>query len=222
MCSSDLIDHAGRYAYANQPGIAQWNVARLAETLLPLIDSDTDRAVGLATEVVESFLAQFDAHFLAAMRRKIGLATTVEGDADLVNQLLATMHAAGADFTLTFRRLALEAQVPAQDGRTALRELFTADSGIDAWLRDWRQRLASDPQSASERAAAMRLVNPAFIPRNHRVEAALSAASDSGDYGPFQRLLGILQRPYDDQPDSAEYSQPPEPSAQVFKTFCGT
>jgi uncharacterized protein YdiU (UPF0061 family) len=216
------IDHAGRYAYANQPGIAQWNVARLAETLLPLIDSDTDRAVGLATEVVESFLAQFDAHFLAAMRRKIGLATTVEGDADLVNQLLATMHAAGADFTLTFRRLALEAQVPAQDGRTALRELFTADSGIDAWLRDWRQRLASDPQSASERAAAMRLVNPAFIPRNHRVEAALSAASDSGDYGPFQRLLGILQRPYDDQPDSAEYSQPPEPSAQVFKTFCGT
>jgi uncharacterized protein YdiU (UPF0061 family) len=216
------IDHAGRYAYANQPGIAQWNLARLAQTLLPLIDTDTDRAVGLATEVVESFIAQFDTHFLAAMRRKIGLATVVEGDADLVNRLLATMHAAGADFTLTFRRLVLEAQVPAQGGRTPLRELFTADAGIDAWLRDWRQRLASDPQSASERAAAMQRVNPAFIPRNHRVEAALGAASNSGDYGPFHQLLGILQRPYDDQPDCAEYSQPPESSAQVFKTFCGT
>jgi serine/tyrosine/threonine adenylyltransferase len=216
------IDHAGRYAYANQPGIAQWNVARLAETLLPLIDPDIDKAVGLATEVVESFIAQFDAHFLAAMRRKIGLATAIEGDADLVNRLLTAMHTAGADFTLTFRKLVLEAQAPAQDGQTALRELFTADSAIEEWLRDWRQRLANDPQGASERAAAMQRVNPAFIPRNHRVEAALSAASSNGDYAPFHQLLGILQRPYDDQPDAAEYSQPPAPSAQVFKTFCGT
>ena len=216
------IDHAGRYAYANQPGIAQWNVARLAETLLPLIDSDSDKAVGLATEVVESFIAQFDTHFLEAMRRKIGLASAVEGDADLINRLLATMRDAGADFTLTFRRLVLEAEAPAQGERTALRGLFTADSAIDEWLRDWRQRLANDPQSTSERAAAMRRVNPAFIPRNHRVEAALSAASSNGDYQPFHQLLGILQRPYDDQPDLAEYSQPPAPSEHVFKTFCGT
>jgi uncharacterized protein YdiU (UPF0061 family) len=216
------IDHAGRYAYANQPGIAQWNVARLAETLLPLIDSDSDKAVGLATEVVESFIAQFDTHFLQAMRRKIGLASAVEGDADLINRLLATMRDAGADFTLTFRRLVLEAEAPAQGERTALRELFTADSAIDEWLRDWRQRLANDPQSPSERAAAMRRVNPAFIPRNHRVEAALSAASSNGDYRPFRELLGILQRPHDDQPDFAGYSQPPAPSEHVFKTFCGT
>ena len=216
------IDHGGRYAYANQPGIAQWNVARLAETLLPLIDSDIDKAVGLATEVVESFTAQFDTHFLEAMRRKIGLATAEEGDAALINRLLATMHNAGADFTLTFRNLVLEVQAPAPGGRTVFRELFTADSAIDDWLRDWRQRLASDPQSASERAAAMRRVNPAFIPRNHRVEAALSAASDGGDLGPFQQLLGILQNPYADQPEHAAYGQPPEPSEHVFKTFCGT
>jgi uncharacterized protein YdiU (UPF0061 family) len=197
-------------------------VARLAETLLPLIDSDSDKAVGLATEVVESFIAQFDTHFLEAMRRKIGLASAVEGDADLINRLLTTMRDAGADFTLTFRRLVLEAEAPAQGGQTALRELFTADSAIDEWLRDWRQRLANEPQSASERAAAMRRVNPAFIPRNHRVEAVLSAASSNGDYQPFNQLLGILQRPYDDQPDVAEYGQPPAPSEHVFKTFCGT
>jgi len=218
------IDHGGRYAYANQPGIAQWNVARLAETLLPLIDSDSEKAVGLATEVVESFTAQFDAHFLEAMRRKIGLATAVEGDADLINRLLATMHNGGADFTLTFRRLALEAQAPGSGsgGQAGLRELFVGDSAIDEWLREWRRRLASDPQDAGERAAAMRGVNPAFIPRNHRVEAALSAASNSGNYQPFQQLLGILQNPYADQPEHAEYGQPPEPSAHVFKTFCGT
>jgi uncharacterized protein YdiU (UPF0061 family) len=218
------IDHGGRYAYANQPGIAQWNVARLAETLLPLIDSDMDKAVGLATEVVESFIAQFDAYFLEAMRRKIGLATAVEGDADLINRLLATMHNAGADFTLTFRGLALEAHNPthAPGALSGLRELFGTDSAIDGWLRDWRERLVNDPQNAAERAAGMRRVNPAFIPRNHRVEAALEAASNGGDYQPFQQLLGILQRPYFDQPEHASFGQPPEPSERVFKTFCGT
>jgi uncharacterized protein YdiU (UPF0061 family) len=218
------IDHGGRYAYANQPGIAQWNVARLAETLLPLIDSDADKAVGLATEIVESFIVQFDAHFLEALRRKIGLATAEEGDADLINRLLATMHNAGADFTLTFRGLALEAENPthAPGGRSGLRELFGTDSAIDEWLRDWQRRLANDPHSAAERGAAMRCVNPAFIPRNHQVEAALAAASNEGDYQPFQQLLGILQRPYADQPEHASYAQPPEPSEGVFKTFCGT
>jgi uncharacterized protein YdiU (UPF0061 family) len=218
------IDHGGRYAYANQPGIAQWNVARLAETLLPLIDSDADKAVGLATEVVEAFIAQFDANFLEAMRQKIGLATAEEGDADLINRLLTTMHNAGADFTLTFRGLALEAQNPtlAPGGPSGLRELFGTDSAIDEWLRDWRRRLVNDPHSAAERGAAMRSVNPAFIPRNHRVEAALAAASKEGDYQPFEQLLGILQRPYADQPEHASYAQPPEPSERVFKTFCGT
>jgi uncharacterized protein YdiU (UPF0061 family) len=218
------IDHAGRYAYANQPGIAQWNVARLAETLLPLIDSDTDKAVRLATEVVESFIARFDAHFLEALRRKIGLASVAEWDAELINRLLATMHNAGADFTLTFRGLALEAENPddAASGPSRLREMFGADSAIDGWLRDWRERLVNDPQSATERGVAMRRVNPAFIPRNHRVEAALDAASNEGDYQPFQQLVGILQHPYDDQPEHASFGQAPEPSDRVFKTFCGT
>jgi uncharacterized protein YdiU (UPF0061 family) len=228
------IDRGGRYAYVNQPAIAQWNLARLAETLLPLIDSDADNAVRLATEVVESFIDRFDAHFLEGMRRKIGLSAAVEGDADLINRLLAIMQNAGADFTLTFRRLALEAEVDAGTGAatgtgaasggalTAWRELVGEGSAIEEWLRDWRQRLTQDGQTATDRATGMRGVNPVFIPRNHRVEAALSAASRDADFQPLERLVGILRRPYVDQPESAEYSLPPEPSQQVFKTFCGT
>ncbi|MGH8177858.1 MAG: protein adenylyltransferase SelO [Steroidobacter sp.] len=214
------IDHAGRYAYANQPVIAQWNLARFAETLLPLIDADTNKAVSLATQVVESFIAQFEAQFFERMCRKIGLTEGREVDADLIKRLFATMQEAGADFTLTFRRLALAAESPGKE--TALRELFTQPPGIDDWLRDWRERLASDPQSAAERAASMRRVNPALIPRNHRVEAALSAASENGDCKPFHQLLGILQRPYDDQPEVADYEQPPRASERVLRTFCGT
>jgi uncharacterized protein YdiU (UPF0061 family) len=220
------IDHGGRYAYVNQPAIAQWNLARLAETLLPLIDANSDKAIRLATEVIESFIERFDAHFIEGMRRKIGLSSALEGDADLINRLLATMQNAEADFTLTFRRLALEADVdtasPGGPGTTALRELFGQSSAIDDWLRDWRKRLTQDAQSATERATGMRGVNPVFIPRNHRVEAALNAASKDGDFQPFNQLVGILQRPYVDQPESAEYSLPPEASQQVFKTFCGT
>jgi serine/tyrosine/threonine adenylyltransferase len=214
------IDHAGRYAYANQPAIAQWNLARLAETLLPLIDADTDKAVGLATEVLQAFMTQFEAQLFAQMCRKIGLAQELDGDADLLNRLFAAMQASEADFTLTFRRLALVAE--SVNAEPTLRELFAQSPGIDAWVRDWRARLASDPQSAAERGASMRRVNPAIIPRNHRVEEALSAASERGDYQPLRRLLEILQHPYDDHPDAGAYERPPQPSERVLQTFCGT
>jgi uncharacterized protein YdiU (UPF0061 family) len=214
------IDHSGRYAYANQPVIAQWNLARLAETLLPLIDADSDTAANLATEVIQPFIARFDAQFLEGVRRKIGLASAAaDGDVDLIKRLFATMQRAEADFTLTFRRLALAADSPGE--QTALFELFAETSGIRNWLRDWHQRLAYDPQSVAERVASMRRANPAFIPRNHRVEAALNAAFEA-DFKPFLQLLGILQRPYDDQPEAAEYGQPPQPSERVLETFCGT
>jgi protein adenylyltransferase len=214
------IDHRGRYAYANQPAIAQWNLARFAETLLPLIDTDIDKAVGLATAVLQPFIERFDARFIGGMRRKIGLAADSEGDADLIRRLLATMQEGEADFTLTFRRLALAAECAGAE--SALLELFSETVGINEWLQDWRERLAPDPQTAAQRAAGMRRANPAFIPRNHRVEAALHAASEGSDFEPFHRLLAILQRPYDDQPDVAEYGQPPQPSERVLQTFCGT
>ena len=213
------IDSFGRYAYTNQPAIAQWNLARLAETLIGLIDPDTEKAVALATDVVQPFIDQFDGLFLAGMRRKIGLATEEDGDGELVRDLLTLMQESHADFTLTFRKLALLASDPAE--LPPLRESFSKNSNIDGWLREWQERSKRETSSADQRATNMRAVNPAFIPRNHRVEEALSAA-ESGDYGPFRKLVGILQRPYDAQPEVAEYGLPPQPQERVLQTFCGT
>ncbi len=213
------IDQNGRYAYTNQPAIGRWNLARFAETLLPLIDSDMEKAVGLATEIVAQFIEEFDSRFLSGMRRKLGLSVPMESDAELVRDLLTTMQQSHADFTLTFRKLTSMAEDPR--GRSELRALFTPDSAIERWLENWQQRLAGDPQPGPERAARMRTANPAFIPRNHRVEAALRSA-ETGDYSPFRELLSVLQRPYVDQPAMAQYSLPPEPSERVLQTFCGT
>jgi uncharacterized protein YdiU (UPF0061 family) len=213
------IDQGGRYAFANQPVIAQWNVARFAETLLFLIDPAPEKAVALATEALEPFVEEFNDRFLAGMRRKLGLSSPAAGDAALIKRLLGAMHHSEADFTLTFRSLAQAAESPGEP--TRWRAFFAETPEFDAWLRDWQERLAGDPQSTSERVKSMRAANPAFIPRNHRVQAALDAA-ESGDYTLFGRLLGILQRPYDDQPEVAEYTLPPQPSERVLQTFCGT
>ena len=214
------IDRNGRYAYGNQPAIAQWNLARFAETLLPLIDPDTDQAVSLAMTVLDPFMDRFDALFLAGLRRKIGLSTAREDDAELVRNLLTAMQRSHADFTLTFRRLTHMIENP--DERVRLLELFPADSDIESWLRAWQDRRASDPLPTPDRVTLMRGANPAFIPRNHRVQSALSAA-EGGDYEPFRKLLGVLQHPYDDQTDrAAEYGQPPQQSERVLQTFCGT
>jgi uncharacterized protein YdiU (UPF0061 family) len=213
------IDRRGRYAYANQPQIAQWNLARFAETLLPLIDSDADKAVALATETLQPFVEQFDREFMRGMRRKIGLETSHDGDVELIKRLLTAMQDADADFTLTFRSLALAAED--SDDPPAVLELFPDATNIRSWLKDWRARLAQEPPASAQRAARMRRTNPAFIPRNHRVEAALNAAM-AGDRTPFERLLAIIERPFDDQPESAEYMRPPQTGERVLQTFCGT
>lgn len=213
------IDQNGRYAYDNQPAIAQWNLARLAETLLPLIHADQDRAIALATDVIDPFMASFDTLFLEGMCRKIGLVAPLDGDAELVRDLLAVMHRSGADFTLTFRRLAALAANPT--AQPQLVELFSEASAAEAWLPRWLARLGRDPQTSEERAASMRAVNPAFIPRNHRVEAALDAAQ-GGDFAPFHKLLAVLRQPYAEQANASEYQQPPMPQERVTQTFCGT
>jgi uncharacterized protein YdiU (UPF0061 family) len=151
------------------------------------------------------------------MRSKIGLTTVADGDADLIRRLLAAMHESHADFTLTFRGLTRAVESSDENAPA-----FAQTSAMETWVRDWRERLAQDPQSAAERAARMRRVNPAFIPRNHRVEAALNAASEEGNLEPFRRLLAVVERPYEDQPEFAEYEQPPQPSERVLRTFCGT
>jgi uncharacterized protein YdiU (UPF0061 family) len=213
------IDSGGRYAYARQPTIALWNLARFAETLLFLIDPVPEKAAELATDALEPLIAEFDARFLSGLRRKIGLSTAEESDTRLIRGLLSAMQEAHADFTLTFRKVALAAEDIADPARPAA--LFAEGSALEAWSRDWRDRLRKDPQTTSQRRAGMRAGNPAFIPRNHRVQAALDAA-EIGDYALFRKLLAVLQRPYEDQPAASEYALPPAASERVLQTFCGT
>lgn len=213
------IDRAGRYRYGNQPAIAHWNLARLAECLLPLMDPDEARSVEKATAVLDRFMPQYDAHYLDRMRHKLGLATREESDGALIAGLLAAMRTGHADYTLGFRRLA---DVIEPAGETALRELFGDAGALDTWLADWRARLAREPQPVAELRAAMLHANPAYIPRNHRVEAALDAATRSGDMELFHALLQLTQQPYDPHPGFEAWQQPPQPEERVLATFCGT
>jgi uncharacterized protein YdiU (UPF0061 family) len=214
------IDHYGRYAYGNQPQIAQWNLARLAEALLPLLADDRDQAVATAQDALGGFAARFETAWHAGMRTKLGLSTQREGDQPLAADLLNAMAENKADFTLTFRALCDAAADPAAD--TAVRRLFADPAGYDGWAAAWRQRLGQEPQDGATRRAAMRAVNPAFIPRNHRVEAVIEAAVTRDDFAPFEELLAVLARPYDDQPALAHYAEPPAAYERVLQTFCGT
>ncbi|NLS19754.1 YdiU family protein [Rhizobium sp. P40RR-XXII] len=213
------IDRNGRYAYANQPAIGQWNLARLGETLIPLIDPSVDTAIELANTIIKAYGERFQAHWLAGMRAKIGLASEEDGDLELIQSLLATMQQQGADFTLTFRRLAAIASGKDDSDFGAT---FQDPQSATLWLERWRERLSRDPQTPAARAAAMRRVNPAFIPRNHRIEQAIEAAIEDDDFSLFEALLKVLATPYEDQPAFAPYAEPPLPSERVLQTFCGT
>jgi serine/tyrosine/threonine adenylyltransferase len=214
------IDTFGRYAYANQPGIAQWNLARFAETLLPMLDPVPERAVELASEAVAAFATRYAEYWLAGMRGKLGLLTAEDADRDLAQGLLDAMHANQADFTLTFRQLADAAQSEQADA--AVRSLFANPSAYDEWVGRWRSRLMREPQVPHVRAAAMRRMNPAFIPRNHRIEQAISAAIERDDFSVFAELLTVLSRPYEAQERFEAYANPPQPAERVLQTFCGT
>jgi uncharacterized protein YdiU (UPF0061 family) len=213
------IDEMGRYAYANQPRIALWNLTRLAECLLPLFSDDQEKAIEQAQMILGEFAEKFAAAYQAGLRKKVGLFTARDGDEALIQDLLDAMAKNQADFTLTFRRLSGAAGDPAGD---KVREQFTDPAAYDEWAARWRQRITEESQSAAERQAAMRAINPAFIPRNHRVEAALEAAVNRDDYAPFEELLTVLSKPYDDQSAFAAYAEPPLPEQRVLQTFCGT
>ncbi|MBC7577177.1 MAG: YdiU family protein [Tardiphaga sp.] len=213
------IDEQGRYAYANQPRITLWNLTRFAETLLPLIDPDQKTAIEIAQGLLAGFSDIFDSAYQAGLRRKLGLFSARPDDALLAQDLLAAMAANQADFTLTFRRLGDAALDPAGDA--ALRDLFTDPVAFDTWAVKWKARLVLEPGDAIARHQAMQAVNPAFIPRNHRVEAVIQAAT-AGDYAPFEALLAVLARPFENQPAYAGYADPPLPDQRVMQTFCGT
>ena len=206
------IDAHGRYAYRNQPGIAQWNLTRLAETLLPLLHAEEEPAVALATEALGGFAAQFQQHWLAGMRAKLGLGTAEADDGALVQALLAWMEKTRADFTNTFADLPVT--LASGDPRAQ-------DEEFARWHASWVARLARQPQRADEMEALRRAHNPAVIPRNHLVEAALAAA-ERGDLGVMERLLHGLAAPYDRTRAAAEYRQPAPAGGEDYRTFCGT
>jgi uncharacterized protein YdiU (UPF0061 family) len=199
------IDHGGRYAYGNQPAIGGWNLARLAETLLPLLGPDP---VAAATAVLETFPARLHAHWLAGMRAKLALTDEQPGDEELVRDLLDTMQAARADHTSTFRALA-----------GGLRGDTTQVAGaLVPWTERWRARLTGDPATAAD---AMDAVNPLYIPRNHLVEEALAAAT-AGDLQVFERLLDAVTQPFTPRPGLERYTEPAPTTDEPYRTFCGT
>ena len=232
------IDHQGRYAFGNQASIARWNLARLCETLLPLLSDDGDQAVALAMGVVDAFPDVFALELLRGQRAKLGLQSPAPGDSDrddadraLADDWLALLQAHGVDFTLGWRRLA----GAAMGDEAPLRALFADAQAPDAWLARWRQRCAQDDGSdgsagasaggaaGAVRAGRIRASSPLVIPRNHLVEEALAAASDEGDLGPFDSLLAALHRPFEEILADTRHAQPATPEVTAgYRTFCGT
>ncbi|RQW89192.1 MAG: YdiU family protein [Geobacter sp.] len=207
------IDQSGRYAYGNQSQIVQWNLTRFAETLLPLLHEDQDQAVRLAQESISAFPEIFLRYRLSGLRAKLGLFTEESADLELTKELLTCMQQNRADFTNTFRDLT--AETPANT------PLFRDEAFLE-WQRRWQKRLARQPQSAAESRTLMRTHNPAVIPRNQRVEEALEAAVERGDFTVMTKLLAVLSQPYAERAEDDDYRSPSEPSAHCYQTFCGT
>ncbi|MDB5600767.1 MAG: hypothetical protein JWN71_2811 [Xanthobacteraceae bacterium] len=232
------IDHHGRYAYANQPQIGAWNLTRFAETLLPLLSDNEQDAIAQAESVLSGYGARFEVAYHSGLRRKLGLlgapdnvrpddpfaqekdALRVREDVQLAQDFLKLLQQSEADFTLAFRRLSDAVTDPAAED--ALRGMSARPDLYEAWATRWRQRLAQDAWSPADRSKEMRAVNPAFIARNHRVEAVIEAAVQRNDFAPFEELLTVLSKPFDDQPRYAPYRDPPKSHERVEATFCGT
>jgi len=214
------IDSQGRYAYGNQPHAAAWNLARFAETLLPLIDENPDRAVEIASHALSAFAARFKDKWLEGFCAKLGLSRGQDDDQVLAEDLLQTMQRNQADFTLTFRALCNAAADSSADAQ--LRKLLSNGADYDTWAVRWRARLAVEDRLPSARAAAMRLVNPAYIPRNHRIEQVIAAAVEREDFSLFEDLSNALSQPFVNRATFERYSAAPLPNERVLQTFCGT
>jgi uncharacterized protein YdiU (UPF0061 family) len=204
------IDHQGRYAFGNQPRIALWNLARLADTLLPLFADKHETAIAMAEETINQFPASFERYWLDGMRRKLGLTSAQPDDIGLIHALLDLMQEHAADYTNTFRSLC----VTASGGEVP--------PGYEAWVQRWQTRLSQENYSPHDATMLMRANNPAVIPRNHRVEAALNAAVQHSDFAPLETLLAVLSSPFDLKSSYTEFRNPPASHERVQQTFCGT
>jgi len=212
------IDHAGRYAYGNQPAITQWNLARLAETLLPLINPDLDLATAAASDVLAAFPNRYHQFWLSGMRTKLGLTEPTPADEALIDNLLTLLHTHRVDYTTAFRALASTLRGDSD----LLHSLFEASATIDGWTASWKSRLETEGRHAELVAKEMDCANPVYIPRNHTVEEALAAAT-GGDMAPFHALLEAVTNPFDERTDLERFAGPaPGSFDETFQTFCGT
>ncbi|GGD07802.1 protein adenylyltransferase SelO [Halopseudomonas salina] len=216
------IDRGGRYAYVNQPGIGQWNLAWLARALLPLLDKDEEIAVQAAQQAIDDYVSLYQRAYHDLMARKLGLASSDEGSIALVEELLELMKAAGTDYTLTFRRLS-ELVGPQGGGEgDSVADIFQLPESFAPWQEKWRLALEQQPLSSTERQQQMLALNPAYIARNHLVEEVIRAAEDEGDLQPFHDLIDRLASPFEYRSQDARYALPPTPEQRVYATFCGT
>lgn len=215
------IDHDGRYAYSNQPSIAHWNLSVLTQALLPLLDKDQDNALASGQAAIDAFPGLYQAAYQQCMSSKLGLGNKAAEDAKLIEDLLELMQTEKTDFTLTFRRLSDLAH-PQAASSGGIGSIFELPDSFTPWLDRWRQRLSNDRLDAKKRQLAMYMVNPAYIPRNHLVEEAISAAENQQDFKPFHALVDILAQPFEFDKSHARYAVPPRPEQVVSQTFCGT
>jgi serine/tyrosine/threonine adenylyltransferase len=212
------IDQYGRYAYANQPVILSWNLTRLAETLVRFVDPDKEKAIEILTDRVERIQPLYEKYWLAGMRSKIGLSSEDPFDQELINDMLEVMEKGHADFTLVFRRLSQTLRGDSE----AVRQLFEEPGAFDAWAQRWRERLEQDGVATETSAQAMDRVNPIYIPRNHKVEEALAAATDQQDMQPFSNLLAVISQPFDEIAGKEAYAEPAPETNIPYRTYCGT
>ncbi len=215
------IDRNGRYAYGNQPVIGKWNLARLSETLLPLLAENSVDAIAIAQDLLHIYQEKYEHYWLSGMRKKIGLFVARETDKLLIEKLLSIMDKQQADFSLTFHYLSqLSAGQNGSDNK--IRSLFNQSEDFDHWLAEWRVRLTEEVLSDDRRQQKMQAINPVCIPRNHQIEAAIRAAEEQGDFSPFRELHTVLINPYKLQSGKERYMQPPREEEIVHQTFCGT
>jgi uncharacterized protein YdiU (UPF0061 family) len=215
------IDHGGRYAYRNQPHIAQWNLTRLVQALLPLLDEDQDKALILGQAMIDTFPNQVKTAYKNGIYKKLGLSGNDAGDIVLIQDLLNLMQEEKTDFTLTFRHLS-DLVCPETASGGGISSIFELPGAFTAWLERWRARLAGSSEDSSLLQAGMYAVNPVFIPRNHLVEEAIVAAETRQDFDPFHDLVDILAQPFEFEDRYAHYAKPPRPEQVVKQTFCGT
>jgi len=212
------IDTQGRYAYGNQPPIAQWNLARFAEALLPLIDENSDKAIELASHEINMFSERYQDYWLDGMRAKLGLVTKETTDLTLVNQLFQSMEGQDVDFTLLFRGLTDSIQ----GNETKVQDQFDNVEKFNLWHIRWMERLSGDPMEVEARITSMNAVNPIYIPRNHKVEEVLQIAEAELDYEPLEKLMSVLAKPFVERAGLEEYAEPAPSDFPPYRTFCGT